>query len=399
MAELRISDMFRGSTRQHGAMPVEVVLPRVKELFRKLGEPPKWLLQGGFIGDSSGRYPIIGYDSAVGREESFVVETDTAGKAGNGRGRNIQLTERKMSSRIRVLNLVGIPTEGGALFRLFAKLKERQQIRALWEFVMLDTWSRVLQAYTARSNLRLSAPRPLSIFPQEGEVETDCVLNAWLMMTYCKGAIVNKLSVYKTPKSVTLRDHEYLSFNQALALHLGRLAGIKGAEKLVHGDPGLRHFLFSYGANLQLKPGQTKNSQAAVLPSLVGILSAEFGAVVGDAIDQAIRDRMIADYDKTDPEIRHLVCGDGTAALAVEFKPVRLSVIDVEKSQIDETGRKVERENDEILNQFLRTFGDRKGSNRRAFEDGFNAVEPLNVLPQIDRQQQAVLGFSFNQLF
>ncbi|MFH1386682.1 MAG: hypothetical protein ABIH50_03350 [bacterium] len=100
--------------------------------------------------------------------------------------------------------------------------KEREKL--LWEFIMLDTWMRLLEKYSSLSKIKLGAPQPIKVGKSQEEGTFDL-----LYMTMCSG-----WKLTDVPKK----------YYPQIARSLGRLAKIKEKEKLLHGNYTLENLIF-----------------------------------------------------------------------------------------------------------------------------------------------------------
>jgi hypothetical protein len=130
---------------------------------------------------------------------------------------------------------VELASTGGVL----KKSKERTVQKALYEFLSLELWHDLLNAYSDVNPLRFRAPKPFGIGVSDGQ-RTD------LYMSFLNGYAMKRLCAMKRTTPVAIPGQKYpLPLYAACALHLGALNRIKEEEELYHSDYDTRHVLFS----------------------------------------------------------------------------------------------------------------------------------------------------------
>ncbi len=151
----------------------------------------------------------------------------------------VYTAEKQKSSEVYLFN--GMVSWKGHpnIEQLMLKEKRRTEIRLLWEYVMLSTWQKLLAAYSESEDATIGAPHPFKVEGNRrtGEYHT-------LVMTFCPGLILGKLSVQPYDLNAAHPGGKRVSMYLSIAYYLGRLARIKEAEELLHDDYALRHLIY-----------------------------------------------------------------------------------------------------------------------------------------------------------
>jgi hypothetical protein len=257
--------------------------------------------------------------------------------------------EKRKSSDVYLFNGMVAWKGHPNIEQLMLKEKRRTEIRLLWEYVMLSTWQKLLAAYSEGEEAVIGAPYPFKVEGNRrtGEYHT-------LAMTFCPGLILGKLSSkpYDTYASHIggKRVPAYLS----IAYYLGRLAGIKESEELLHDDYVLRHLIYDPA------------------PKAVNTVTLQKSGKFLDWIPTS----------------------------TTEFNYPRLWMIDVEGSH-QEPKQVVQGENERLFSDYRKVVKGR--SNIRAldsyYRDGYNSVDRKPCLEEIKKWQLEKMGVNMDFLF
>lgn len=311
--QLNITEMFPGTTRDKGRLSKEVIVCQVK---RKLTELSRWPMWVRSIQVDPDQYSSDSPDKVPCRLE----RTQSC---------------KTFKYEYGVLNHVN-----GEALGVLGKSKDRAEVRLLWEFLMLDVWSRLLDKYSGylAPPISLSAPRPIRVVNEHE-----------LMMTFCSGINLDRLRLTDHSYQVGLpTGEEKVPLYLSVAFHLGALARIKENEELLHGDYLPRHLIFDFNGELP-------------------------------EVFRRVREAFVQEKPPHKP---------------------RLSVIDVENST-QAVAARVKEENvklQEIIRKQTRgAFSLRHYD--RYYEDGHNSIGPHQVLATVVSEQRTTLGVSIEHLF
>jgi len=153
---------------------------------------------------------------------------------------------RRKSSHIELASDSGI----------IKKQKKRTPEKAIYEFLSLEIWDRVLREYSKYNNLRLRSPQPIGLTG----LETD---SPSVLMEFLKGYEIKKLNELRRTTPVNIRGQKKypLPLYPACALHLGALNMLKEVEGLYHSDYDLRHIIFSPVRDVSIGVVDLENSR------------------------------------------------------------------------------------------------------------------------------------------
>lgn len=151
----------------------------------------------------------------------------------------------KKSSRIALASDSGV----------ILKTKKRRPEKALYEFLALEIWNRVLEEYSGVNDLRFRAPMPIALT----DLDSD---RSSILMSFINGYEIQKIGNMRRSTPVTIRNQRYpIPLFPACALHLGALNRLKEQEGLYHSDYSNRHLIFSPISNVSIAVVDVENSR------------------------------------------------------------------------------------------------------------------------------------------
>jgi len=325
MPALSISKMFPATTKMHGTLNLTTIRTFIG---RNLKALDRW--SDGF--HMRGHFPAL---LNLGKDGIPSIPYEA---------------EKKKSSQVYLVNGHIWWTNKPDIGQMFIKVKERAEVKLLWEFIMLDAWQKLLQKYSENAESKIGSPEPI-------KVEDNRKGNGYnmLFMTFCPGLIVSQLSRTMPTHDVAHVDQTMISIYLSIAYHLGRLAHIKDSEELLHGDYALRHLIFD----------REPKVSSRLVPA-------------------------------TDGKTRTWVPIPSSAVLS----PI-LWVIDLENST-QAAKKDVQEENDKLLSDFRKIVKKRRNIREldQFYRDGYNSLNGINpLLGAVKEDQMTRLGFSMDHLF
>ena len=330
MPKLDASLLFR-KTAPH---PREEVARRFVSLKAEFGHHPNWM-----VGRDRAAFVGCHYRNGSDVPKEFV-------RGDFGEPLSDYTGERQKSSSVQLLPMFVLPQESTGIrpFQLFAKTKDRLDLKQIWEFLMLDLWSETLRQYSRVLQITLTAPQSYKLERQT------------LYMSHEQGTIGKHLANDFRPRHLVPLGEVNMPLYDAFALHLGALARIKEDEELSHGDYQLRHVLFD--------PGKTL-------------------------------DRLFY-FQRMWDQMR------GTLTEVTQFLSTpHLSVVDIEHS-LRTPKPEVQGENDKMLLQarkFAQSQGISADAFERAYREGYDKVEPQGITQRLIDAQYERWGVSVDKLF
>lgn len=116
----------------------------------------------------------------------------------------------------------------------FCKEKDRSSDKTVWEYLMLEFLSELLNTYNTDPLVEINAPRPYALSINDG-----------IIMEFCPGYSVRFAATKMGYRNKLIaKDGTEWSFPDMLAYAIGRLCGIKDVEGLKHSDFRKDHMLF-----------------------------------------------------------------------------------------------------------------------------------------------------------
>ncbi len=159
---------------------------------------------------------------------------------------------KKKSSKIALASSSGV----------ILKRKRRTPEKALYEFLSLDIWNKVLEEYSKVNDISFKAPKPIALLKLSSEEPA-------ILMSFLNGYELQKLNSMKRTTPVAVRNQKYpIPLYPACALHLGALNRLKEQENLYHSDYSNRHIIFSPVMDVSVGVVDVENSRKG-LPSFV----------------------------------------------------------------------------------------------------------------------------------
>jgi len=135
------------------------------------------------------------------------------------------------------------------------KHKKRTPEKAIYEFLSLSIWNKVLEEYSRINELKFRAPKPVGLYDLEGQ-------EPGIIMTYLNGYELQKINKLRRTTPVKLNDRSTsVPLYPACALYLGALNRLKEVEGLYHSDFGSRHVIFSPVENVSIGVVDVENSR------------------------------------------------------------------------------------------------------------------------------------------
>lgn len=123
---------------------------------------------------------------------------------------------------------------------IVGKQREREYVKTVREFIMLQIWNTLLGDYNKRNGIKsmmIQSPYPIGILAEENTLLMEHLEGTELSHTYSGNFHAKNPYANKLTESEAVRNSAFLT---------GRLMHIKEIEGLVHGDLTSRHLLYRH---------------------------------------------------------------------------------------------------------------------------------------------------------
>jgi len=152
---------------------------------------------------------------------------------------------RMMSAQVSLATAEGV----------IKKEKKRAPEKAIYEFLSLRVWNKLMEEYSRANELSFRAPLPVGLTNLDSG-------NPVVFMEFLNGYEIKKLNTLKRNTPVYIKGQKLpLPLYAACALHLGALNRIKEEENLFHSDYDSRHIIFSPVRNVSISVVDVENSR------------------------------------------------------------------------------------------------------------------------------------------
>ncbi|HTY14014.1 MAG TPA: hypothetical protein VMD02_07520 [Candidatus Omnitrophota bacterium] len=318
--------MFRSTTSRYGRAEVALVKACVTQQLDAFSYAPPGFRVMGRLPMLTGVHPQLGWQNVT-----------------------IYKEEKKKSSDVFLFNGHVHWSGRPHLEQMFLKLKDRTEIRLLWEYVMLSTWDRLLNAHSQGTRQLIGAPTPIKVEKNRGETGYYT-----LLMTFCPGMIVQRVNQHSRDIAIAHSGDETVPVFLSIAYYLGRLAAIKEIEELIHGDYALRHLIYD------------------PKPTTVASITLKNAGGRFEWVPQP----------------------------STPFSNPKLWMIDVENSA-QAPRSQVAIENDRLFSDFRKIVQGKQNLRYldRYYRDGYDSADPSPRLEGIKREQLETLGVNMDVLF